>query len=185
MKLDNLIWLDLEMTGLDVKCCRIIEIAAIVTDNELNIIAESPAIAIHQSDAALASMDVWCTKTHGNSGLTERVRKSTISTAQAETMILDFIKPHVTKNTSPLCGNSVWQDRKFLAKYMPTLEAYFHYRLLDVSSFKIAAALWQPDLLKKFTKGNTHLALDDIQESIEEMKFYREHLLIRPQDTLN
>jgi oligoribonuclease len=173
----NLIWLDLEMTGLEIERCHIIEIAAIITDPNLNILAESPAIAIHQSDDILAGMNSWCVKTHSESGLTERVRQSKVGTSEAEKQMLEFIKPHVNKGQSPLCGNSIWQDRKFLAKYMPTLEDYFHYRLFDVSSFKIAASLWKPELLEQFTKKNTHLALDDIKESIEEMKFYRDHFL--------
>ena len=177
---NNLVWIDLEMTGLEIDECHIIEIAAIITDPNLNILAESSAIAIHQSDEILANMNLWCLKTHAESGLTERVRQSTISTAEAEIKILEFIKPHVNKGQSPLCGNSIWQDRKFLAKYMPTLEDYFHYRLFDVSSFKIAASLWRPELLEKFTKQSTHLALDDIKESIEEMKFYQQNLLILP-----
>ena len=176
----NLIWIDLEMTGLDINNCHIIEIAAIVTDDKLNILAESPAIAIHQSDEILASMNEWCIKTHGDSGLTARVKESTTSVTKAENKILSFIEPYTNKGKSPLCGNSVWQDRRFLAKYMPSLEAYLHYRLFDVSSFKIAASLWQPQLLNQFHKKGTHLALDDIKESIEEMKFYQKHLLQSP-----
>jgi oligoribonuclease len=175
--IQRLIWLDLEMTGLDIETCQIIEIAAIITDIELNIVAESNAIAIYQSDEIMANMNTWCQKTHQASGLIERVKESTISVSEAEQAILDFITPHVAKNASPLCGNSVWQDRKFLAKYMPTLESYFHYRLFDVSAFKIAAALWKPKLLHQFKKQNNHLALDDIRESISEMGFYRQHLL--------
>lgn len=173
----NLIWLDLEMTGLEIDTCHIIEIAAIITDPDLNILAESPAIAIHQNEDVLKGMNSWCIKTHGESGLTERVRQSAVDIAQAEQMILDFIKPYVKKGQSPLCGNSVWQDRKFLAKYMPTLEDYFHYRLFDVSSFKIAASFWKPSVLQQFDKQSTHLALDDIKESIDEMKFYQANLL--------
>ncbi|WP_275667738.1 oligoribonuclease [Fastidiosibacter lacustris] len=173
----NLIWLDLEMTGLEIDSCYILEIATIITDSNLNIVAESPAIAIHQSDEVLQNMNSWCIKTHQASGLTERVRHSKVSVTEAEWQILEFIKPHVHKGQSPLCGNSIWQDRRFLAKYMPTLEDYFHYRLLDVSSFKIAASLWRPDLLKQFNKQSVHLALDDIKESIEEMKFYQQHFL--------
>lgn len=173
----NLIWLDLEMTGLEIDTCHIIEIAAIITDPDLNILAESPAIAIHQNEDVLKSMNSWCIKIHGESGLTERVRQSNIGLNEAEQLILDFIKPYVKKGQSPLCGNSVWQDRKFLAKYMPTLEDYFHYRLLDVSSFKIAASFWKPTILQQFDKQSTHLALDDIKESIDEMKFYQANLL--------
>lgn len=173
----NLVWIDLEMTGLEIESCHIIEIAAIVTDADLNIVAESEAIAIYQPDEIMSAMNQWCQKTHNASGLVQRVKDSRISVIEAEKIILDFIAPYVSEKASPLCGNSVWQDRKFLAKYMPTLEGYFHYRLFDVSAFKIAASLWQPKLQNKFQKKNSHLALDDIRESIGEMQFYRQHLL--------
>lgn len=177
---NNLIWIDLEMTGLIVDKCHIIEIAAIVTDKNLNIIAESPAIAIYQSDDILKNMDPWCIKVHTESGLVKRVQKSEITVSGAEQLIMNFIKPYVNKGESPLCGNSIWQDRKFLSKYMPQLEKYFHYRLFDVSSFKVAASLWNPELLKQLNKKNNHLALDDIRDSIREMKFYHEYLLKLP-----
>ncbi|WP_119342910.1 oligoribonuclease [Facilibium subflavum] len=180
MSQQNLVWLDLEMTGLELDHCHIIEIAAIITDSELNVIAESQAIAIHQPDEIMDSMNQWCKTTHGASGLTQRVKESNISLKKAEQMILDFIKPHVAEKASPLCGNSIWQDRRFLARYMPTLENYFHYRLLDVSAFKIAANLWSPELVNGFEKKNAHLALDDIKESIEEMKYYKDNFLKLP-----
>lgn len=173
----NLIWLDLEMTGLEIETCHIIEIAVIITNSDLNILTESPSIEIYQDDAILKTMNSWCIKTHSKSGLIERVKESKVSVSEAESFIIDFIKPYVKKGQSPLCGNSVWQDRKFLTKYMPTLEDYFHYRLFDVSSFKIAASFWRPELLQQFNKQSAHLALDDIKESINEMKFYQAHLL--------
>ncbi|MFZ9034617.1 MAG: oligoribonuclease [Francisellaceae bacterium] len=176
-KQHNLIWLDLEMTGLDIDHCHIIEIAAIVTDRNLDILAETESIAIHQPIEILESMDSWCKETHFKSGLVDRVKSSDISVGHAESIIFDFISEYTNPHSSPLCGNSVWQDRKFLAKYMPKLEAHFHYRLLDVSSFKIAAQLWKPELLNHFKKHNNHLALADIKESIEELKFYRQHML--------
>jgi oligoribonuclease len=173
-----LVWLDLEMTGLNVDHCHIIEIASILTDRKLNIVAKSKSIAIYQPNEILATMDDWCTNTHTNSGLLDRVKKSSISVSEAEHMMLEFIESYVDKNTSPLCGNSVWQDRKFLAKYMPELEDYFHYRLLDVSSFKIAASLWKTRSIQTFHKQNTHLALNDVIESINEMKYYYKHFFI-------
>lgn len=179
---DNLVWLDLEMTGLEVENCRIIEMAAIITDKNLNIIAESQPIAIHQPTDVIESMNSWCIKTHGESGLTQRVIDSQISEAQAEQMMLDFVQTYVPENTSPLCGNSIWQDRKFLAKYMPTLESYFHYRMIDVSTVKLLASYWKPKAAASFNKSNTHLALDDIRESIAELKHYRKHFLICDQD---
>lgn len=175
--IQRLVWLDLEMTGLDIDTCHIIEIAVIITDINLNIIAESESIAIYQPDRIIQNMNTWCQKTHLSSGLVERVKNSKISTAAAEQMILTFIEFHVAKNSSPLCGNSVWQDRKFIAKYMPKLEKYFHYRLFDVSTFKIASALWKPRLKSQFRKHNEHTALADIRESIIEMQFYQKNLL--------
>ncbi|MBL4583278.1 MAG: oligoribonuclease [Pseudomonadales bacterium] len=171
----NLIWIDLEMTGLEPKNDRIIELAIIVTDSDLNFIAEGPVIAIHQPESALEAMDEWNTRTHGNSGLTERVRKSGISERNAENMTLEFLREHLEEGQSPMCGNSIGQDRRFLVKYMPQLEAFFHYRNLDVSSIKELAKRWRPDIAKGFHKKNTHQALDDIQESIAELSYYREH----------
>ena len=179
---DNLVWLDLEMTGLEVESCRIIEMAAIITDKNLNVIAESQPIAIHQPTDVIKSMNSWCIKTHGESGLTQRVIDSQILETEAEQMMLDFVQTYVPENTSPLCGNSIWQDRKFLAKYMPTLESYFHYRMIDVSTVKLLASYWKPKAAASFNKSNTHLALDDIRESIAELKHYRKHFLICDQD---
>jgi len=174
---ENLIWVDLEMTGLDPERERIIEIASIVTDSDLNTIAEGPVIAVHQSDELLDAMDEWCTKTHGATGLTKRVRESRVSEREAEMETLRFLEKYVDKGASPICGNSIGQDRRFLVKYMPELEGFFHYRNLDVSSLKELARRWKPEILKGFSKKNVHLALDDIRESIEELKYYREHFL--------
>ena len=173
----NLIWIDLEMTGLEPEKDVIIEMATIVTDSDLNILAEGPVIAIHQSDAVLAGMDEWCTRTHGESGLTQRVRESTIDTAAAEAQTIAFLQQWVPQGASPICGNSIGQDRRFLYRYMPTQEAYFHYRYLDVSTLKILADRWAPKIKEGFQKKGTHLALDDIRESIAELKYYRDHFL--------
>lgn len=170
---NNLIWIDLEMTGLEPEKEVIIEIATIVTDAQLNIIAEGPSIAIHQSDALLNGMDEWCTNQHGKSGLTERVRQSTVNTQEAEQQTLAFLKQHVAKGASPMCGNTVSQDRRFLVRYMPELEAFFHYRHIDVSTLKELAKRWKPSVAAGFKKESTHLALDDIRDSIEELKYYR------------
>ncbi|GBL56841.1 oligoribonuclease [Pseudomonas citronellolis] len=170
----NLIWIDLEMTGLDPDRDVIIEMATIVTDSELNILAEGPVIAVHQSEETLAGMDEWNTRQHGQSGLTQRVRESDIDAAQAEAMTLAFLEKWVPKRASPICGNSICQDRRFLYRYMPKLEAWFHYRNLDVSTLKELAARWAPQVRDGFKKGNTHLALDDIRESIAELRYYRE-----------
>lgn len=171
----NLIWIDLEMTGLDPETDRIIEIATIVTDSDLNFLAKGPVLAIHQTDLALEGMDEWNTRTHGNSGLTERVRNSGNSERTVEDLTLSFLREYLEAGVSPMCGNSIGQDRRFLVKYMPQLEAFFHYRNLDVSSIKELAKRWRPDVAKSFSKKNTHQALDDIQESIAELKHYREH----------
>ncbi|WP_435606419.1 oligoribonuclease [Pseudomonas knackmussii] len=170
----NLIWIDLEMTGLDPDRDVIIEMATIVTDSDLNILEEGPVIAVHQSEEVLAGMDEWNTRQHGQSGLTQRVRESTISAAEAEVQTLAFLEKWVPKRSSPICGNSICQDRRFLYRHMPKLEAYFHYRNLDVSTLKELAARWAPQLRDGFKKGNTHLALDDIRESIAELRYYRE-----------
>lgn len=170
---ENLVWIDLEMTGLRPERDRIIEMAAIVTDADLNLVAEGPVITVHQSDSVLAQMDEWCTTHHGQSGLTARVRESKIDEAQAEKMMIDFLSQHVDANTSPLCGNTIGQDRRFLYQYMPELEDFFHYRNIDVSSIKELARRWKPSLLDGFKKKGAHLALDDIRESIEELRYYR------------
>jgi oligoribonuclease len=172
-----LVWIDLEMTGLDPDTDRIIEIATIITDSNLNILEEGPVIAVHQSDKALAAMDEWNQRTHGGSGLIERVKNSVIDEANAERETLKFIRKYVPKNRSPLCGNSICQDRRFLYRYMPDLENYLHYRNLDVSALKELVRRWRPALASGFDKKNTHKALDDIRESIDELKYYREHFL--------
>lgn len=171
---DRLVWIDLEMTGLDPEKERIIEIATIVTDANLNVIAEGPVLAIHQSDEVLDAMDEWCTRTHGESGLTQRVRDSSVTESAAEDQTLAFLAGHLKPGVSPLCGNSVGQDRRFLVKYMPRLEAFFHYRNLDVSTVKELARRWRPDVLEGVQKKGTHLALDDIRDSIAELQHYRD-----------
>ncbi|PTU74102.1 oligoribonuclease [Pseudomonas mangrovi] len=173
----NLIWIDLEMTGLDPERDRIIEMATIITDSDLNVLAEGPVIAVHQSDETLAGMDEWNTRTHGQSGLTQRVRESRISEAEAQAQTLAFIEQWVPKGKSPICGNSIGQDRRFLVRYMPQLEDYFHYRNLDVSTLKELASRWAPAVRDSFVKTGTHQAMDDIRESIAELRHYREHFL--------
>lgn len=173
----NLVWLDCEMTGLDPERDRLIEIAVIVTGADLTPRMEGPVIAIHQSDAQLGLMDAWNRGTHGRSGLTERVRASAISEGEAEDQILAFLQRYVPKGITPLCGNSVGQDRRFLVKYMPRLEAFFHYRNLDVSTLKELARRWRPDVFNAFKKKQKHEALADVHESIDELAHYREHFL--------
>lgn len=173
----NLIWIDLEMTGLNPDTDVIIEMATIVTDSELNVLAEGPTIAIHQSDEILAGMDEWNTRQHGQSGLTQRVRESVISMAEAEAQTLTFLEQWVPKGKSPICGNSICQDRRFLYRHMPQLEAYFHYRNLDVSTLKELAARWAPAVRDGVKKSSSHLAMDDIRDSIAELRHYREHFI--------
>ncbi|CAX57976.1 MULTISPECIES: oligoribonuclease [Erwinia] len=173
----NLIWIDLEMTGLDPEQDRIIEIATLVTDADLNILAEGPVFAVHQSDAQLALMDEWNVNTHTNSGLVERVKASQYDDRAAEQATIEFLKKWVPENSSPICGNSIGQDRRFLFKYMPELEAYFHYRYLDVSTLKELARRWKPGILPGFKKQGTHQAMDDIRESVAELAYYREHFI--------
>ena len=176
----HLIWIDLEMTGLDTQNDHIIEIATVVTDADLNVLAEGPVIAIHQDDEILAGMDEWNTNQHGRSGLTGRVRTSTVSESQAELSTLRFVEQWVPKGASPMCGNSICQDRRFLARWMPRLEAYFHYRNLDVSTLKELARRWAPPLAEGFAKESRHLARDDIRDSIAELRYYRETFLRVP-----
>ena len=173
----NLVWIDLEMTGLDPVKERIIEIAVVVTDPPVTQRVQGPVIAIHQDDAVLDAMDAWNKGTHGKSGLTERVRASTVDEATAEQQVLAFLQRYVPKGKSPMCGNSVCQDRRFLAKDMPVLEAFFHYRNLDVSTLKELARRWKPAALEGFKKAQNHTALADIHESIDELLHYRQHLL--------
>jgi len=176
---NNLIWIDLEMTGLEPQQDQIIEIATVVTDANLAILAQGPVIAIHQPDEVMNSMDAWNTSHHGDSGLTGRVRQSHSSTAEAERETLEFLRNYVLPGKSPMCGNSICQDRRFMARLMPELEAFFHYRNLDVSTLKELARLWKPELVGGFVKKGAHLALDDILESIDELKYYRD-CFIRP-----
>ncbi|MBN8281253.1 MAG: oligoribonuclease [Gammaproteobacteria bacterium] len=177
---DRLVWIDLEMTGLDTGRDAIIEIATVVTDANLEVLAEGPVLAIHQPDEVLARMDEWNTRQHGRSGLTDRVRASTVTAAEAERRTLEFLAALMAPKTSPMCGNSICQDRRFLAREMPALEAFFHYRNLDVSTLKILAAMWAPAVLAGVSKSTTHLALADIHDSIEELRHYRRHLILTP-----
>lgn len=173
---ENLIWIDLEMTGLDTQNDRIIEIATLVTDSQLNLLAEGPVLAVHQSDEVLNGMDDWNRRHHSASGLVDRVRASSVDEAEAERQTLAFLEQWVPVRTSPMCGNSICQDRRFLARLMPKLEAYFHYRNLDVSTLKELARRWKPEIMTGFNKSGSHLALDDIRESVAELRYYREHL---------
>lgn len=173
----NLIWLDLEMTGLNPEHDRIIEMATIVTDSNLTVLAEGPVFAIHQSDDLLNGMDEWNTRQHNGSGLVTRVRESRVVEAEAELQTIAFLEQYVPYGKSPLCGNSIWQDRRFLAKYMPALEQYCHYRMVDVSTLKELALRWAPDIYQGVKKDSRHLALDDIRDSIQELKHYRDYFL--------
>lgn len=174
---DNLIWLDMEMSGLLPDTDRILELAAVVTDAQLNVIAESPVLVVHQSDAVLDGMDAWNKGTHGRSGLIDKVKASTLDEEAATDAMLAFLKEHVPAGKSPMCGNSICQDRRFMARYMPRLEQFFHYRNLDVSVFKELSRRWRPDIYAGFKKASRHEALADIYESIDELKYYREHFL--------
>ncbi|HEX4330008.1 MAG TPA: oligoribonuclease [Burkholderiales bacterium] len=174
---NNLIWLDMEMTGLSPENDRIIEVALVITDSQLNTVAEAETLVVHQSDAVLDGMDNWNKSTHGKSGLIDKVKASTLEERAVEMRMLDFLKLHVPKGGSPMCGNSICQDRRFMAHYMPELEAYFHYRNLDVSTLKELVKRWKPEIAKGMIKHGKHEALADIYESIEELKYYREHFL--------
>ncbi len=176
----NLIWIDLEMTGLNPDTDRILEIATIVTDPYLNVLAEGPVFAIYQKDIVLNAMDEWNTRQHGGSGLVDRVKRSTADEAKAEEATIEFLRQFVDAGSSPMCGNSICQDRRFLWRHMPKLEAFFHYRNLDVSSVKELAVRWYPELVKGIRKNSTHLALDDIRDSISELRYYREHFFRMP-----
>ena len=173
----NLIWIDLEMTGLDPEKDHIIEIATVVTDPHLNILAEGPVFAIHQFNEMLAGMDSWNTRQHNQSGLVQRVQESTVNEAQAEQSTIDFLQRYLDKGKSPMCGNSICQDRRFLCRYMPELASFFHYRNLDVSTLKELAIRWRPQLLSGIVKESKHLALDDIKDSIQELAYYRQHFM--------
>ncbi|WP_298292770.1 oligoribonuclease [Thiomonas sp.] len=177
---DNLIWVDMEMTGLNPDTDRIIEIAVVVTDPQLTVRVEGPVLAIHQSEEVLAGMDAWNQNTHGKSGLTQRVRESTVDEAQAVQTLLAFLQQYVPAGKSPMCGNTICQDRRFMARWMPELERHFHYRNLDVSSLKELARRWRPEVVSSFKKVQAHTALADIQESIDELLHYREHFLRVP-----
>ena len=174
---NNLIWLDMEMSGLLPDSDRILELAVVVTDANLNVLGESPVLVVHQSDAVLDGMDAWNKGTHSKSGLIDKVKASTLDEAMAEQQMIEYLKPFVTSGKSPMCGNSICQDRRFMARYMPKLEAYFHYRNLDVSVFKELARRWKPKVYNGFKKASKHEALADIYESIEELKYYREHFI--------
>lgn len=173
----NLVWVDMEMTGLEPDTDRIIEVAIVVTDMHLNVLAEGPVLAIHQSDATLDAMDSWNKGTHGRSGLIDRVKASTVTEAQAEEQLIAFMKQWVPAGKAPMCGNTIGQDRRFMVRYMPKLEAVFHYRNVDVSTLKELCRRWKPEVVSGFKKAQKHTALADILESIEELKYYREHFI--------
>jgi oligoribonuclease len=177
-KNDRLVWVDMEMSGLQPETDRILEIAMIVTDGDLNIVAEGPVLVVHQEDAVLDRMDAWNKGTHGKSGLIDKVKASTLSEADVEAACLAFLKQHVKSSISPMCGNTIHQDRRFMNRYMPKLEAYFHYRNIDVSTIKELCKRWQPEIAKGFSKQQAHTALADIIESVEELRYYREKLFI-------
>jgi len=174
---NNLVWLDMEMTGLDPDRDKIIEVAMIVTDSQLNTLAESPVLVVHQADSVLEAMDDWNKGTHARSGLIDKIKASTLTEAAAEQQFLDFLAQYVPAKISPMCGNSICQDRRFMARHMPKLEAYFHYRNLDVSTLKELVKRWKPEIARGMVKHGKHEALADVQESIEELKYYREHFL--------
>jgi oligoribonuclease len=176
---NNLIWLDMEMSGLLPDSDRILELAVVVTDANLNVLGESPVLVIHQSDAVLDGMDAWNKGAHGRSGLIEKVKSSTLTEDEATLQMITFLKQYVPAGKSPMCGNSICQDRRFMARYMPDLEKYFHYRNLDVSTFKELARRWKPEIYSGFKKASKHEALADIYESIEELKYYREHFIVK------
>lgn len=179
---NRLIWLDMEMTGLNPLTDKVLELAIVVTDAHLNTIAEAPVLVVHQSDEVLAGMDAWNTSTHGRSGLTEKVRASTLSEQDVAAHMLEFLKAYIGPNKSPMCGNSICQDRRFMAQHMPELEKYFHYRNLDVSTLKELARRWQPKVYDGFKKATKHTALADVYESIDELKHYREFLFVKTVD---
>lgn len=174
---NNLLWLDMEMTGLDPNVDRIIEVALVVTDSQLETVAEAPVLVVRQPDTVLEAMDAWNKATHARSGLIDKVKASTLTEADVEARMIDFLQEHVSRNASPMCGNSICQDRRFLARWMPRLEAHFHYRNLDVSTLKELCKRWKPEVAKGFNKSSKHEALADIYESIDELKYYREHFL--------
>jgi len=176
-----LIWVDMEMTGLVPETDRIIEVAIVITNSQLEVVAQGPVLVVHQDDATLDGMDNWNKATHGRSGLIEKVKQSTLDEAAAELQFLEFLRLHVPPRKSPMCGNSICQDRRFMARYMPQLEAYFHYRNLDVSTVKELCKRWRPEIAKGFEKRSAHTALADIEESIDELKYYREHFLVSGQ----
>lgn len=173
----HLVWVDMEMSGLDPDKDVVLEVALVVTDKDLNLVEEGPVLVVHQSDAVLDAMDSWNNSTHGKSGLIDKVKASPLAEADVENQMIEFMKKHVGERKSPMCGNSICQDRRFMARHLPKLEAYFHYRNLDVSTLKELAARWRPELKDGFKKANNHTALADIHESIEELKYYREHFI--------